>query len=363
MYDIEPIGLASLSSNSMSYEDKVLKWKSWAARETQLRALLGHYILDSIIAQNTGGLTCQRHTANPMPIACDAALFNAATVEEWISIAITSPSDQHSFQQYLNELFATAPSLSTCKPSLTQLNSMVVLEALNSLVVEANEIIQSVVGLPSKSSISEALARFYTHTVDSCTATTGEKLGTRLRWHMVSLECSSASSQLCRQLCALYGVDQKLLSHRRFDSAFELRRWSRSDEAKSALWHATAIVDILPQIPLGCITSINIPSTIFAAAIVYCGFLAAACSITGNGATLDAGACMTVVWDRHDLDNQVTGNNHQLGQFRVNRPLKKRNLYYDSKGLSDTLHSLSQTWGIAGAMHEMIEQLLAEIRS
>lgn len=65
--------------------EKLHRWRLWAAREIQLRVVLGHYVLDGQISQFSGDPTCARHTANPLGLPSSDCAFEANTVDEWIT--------------------------------------------------------------------------------------------------------------------------------------------------------------------------------------------------------------------------------------------------------------------------------------
>ncbi len=56
MYDLGRIEVPEIPLEQDSTEKKLQAWRSWAARETQLRILLGLCVIDGVVSQFSGNL-------------------------------------------------------------------------------------------------------------------------------------------------------------------------------------------------------------------------------------------------------------------------------------------------------------------
>ena len=264
LYDVDQ-NIINVPALNAAPEEKMRAWRLWAARETQLRALLGHYILDGLIAQNAGSPTCQRHASNSLPLACNDALYEAGTADDWIVRMETSRDCPLTFRDYFNQLFSdsTVPQSWDFDPSV--FSDRVILEGLNSLVLERNDSPLETVGIPSKHAISGALGCFFGLMSSKKTLRTNEHLEALLRWHFISLDAATDCGLLCRTMCNTHQVSQTILGARRPASTFQLATWARTTSARRALLHAIAIEDTLQQLS-------NKPSKCSTCPVIYlCG--------------------------------------------------------------------------------------------
>lgn len=342
------------------------EWKKWAARESQLRALLGHYILDSQIAHYTGGPTCQRHASNYLRPPCDNVVFEADTVVEWSSRMRAVPARPTTFAELFNALFTSQFYDDYLRTSVSPLTAAVLLEGLKSFVLECNVAKGRVVGIPDKPQTLSALGNLHLCIMASNQMSPVDRCNARLRWHAVSLDADADSIILCQQMCVDFNIAQNIFGgkHRKSQSFVILKNWVSTSEAKRALLHAIAIWDTLQDLPLGRLHAIHIPASIFSAAIVYCAYCIVGVPVVQiptvinwqyvmGGAGLDIDAAM-----RLGEDVQVTQYfTNQLDPSRF-RGGETRNLLYDLNSFPRYLKSLSRPWGIAANMAEILEQLI-----
>ena len=358
LYDIDQ-NVINVPALNAAPEEKLRAWKLWAARETQLRALLGHYILDGLIAQNAGSPTCQRHASNPLPLASNDTLYQAGTADDWIVQMETSRACTLTFRDYFNQLFSDSavPQSWTSDPSV--FSDRVILEGLNSLVLERNDSPLETVGIPSKHAISRALGCFFGLMSSKEALRTNEHLEALLRWHFISLDAATDCGLLCRTMCETHQVSQTILGARRPASTFHLATWARTPGARRALLHAIAIEDTLQQLPIGRANALHVPSSIFAAAMIYCGFLLAGISSTATPSVLD----WTKLMVTDALGDSTANVDAEMQAFLEGNASphgsKIRNLFYDAKRLSTMLQNFSRPWGVSTAMQQVLEQLLA----
>ncbi|KAL6408732.1 C2H2 type zinc finger domain protein [Ilyonectria robusta] len=287
MYEIDSSISLDPPNTPTTPEDKLHTWKRWAARETQLRALLGHYILDGLIAHYAGGTTSQRHAHNPLPPACAETLFEASNFDDWFSRMQTPIRKLPPFREYFNCLFSQSVLAQSFGFQPLSLSGLVVLEGLNSLVLERNNSSLVTVGIPSRLMIAGAVGSFHEHIITCASSSASEKLEVLLRWHTICLDAATDSAILCRSLCDKYGIEQRIFGGDRPIPNFQPTLWAKSPDARQALLHDIAIGDTLQLLPIGRSHPFHVPSAIFAAAVTCCGFLLAGISIMAIPCQID----------------------------------------------------------------------------
>ncbi len=353
------------TGTELSHEEATDKWKRWAARETQLRALLGHYVLDSQIAHYTSGPTCQRHTSNHLRLPCDNAIFEAPTVEEWISHAKDTAPQSTTFADLFNVLFSSGAHDYHLNANIPSLTANVVLEGLKSLILESNDGIGRVLGVPGKQEIFDALAQFHQCLVESGQMSAIERCNTLLRWHAISLDAATDSTMLCQQMCTDFNIKQNLFSWKKQNSKrfINLKLWNETPAARRTLLHAVAIWDTLQDLPLGRQHSIHVPASIFSAAMIFCAYCMCGVPVVQIPAVKSWRYVMmtdvsTANAPLSDADVQVRQYfSKQLDPSSL-RSGSTRNLLYDLNSLPGHLRSLSRPWGISTTMAEILEQLI-----
>jgi hypothetical protein len=364
MYEDEGV---SPQNSDLNVTKEILteNWRRWAAHETQLRALLGHYILDSQITYYNGGPSGQRHTSNSLRTPCDNVVFEASTVGEWLSAKKNAPVRSTTFAELFNILFSPEVVCEYLKSQLSSLAANVLLEGLKSLMMESDEVKGRVVGVPTKYEISDALARLHQCIEASRQMSTLDHGNVLLRWHSVCLEAATDSVALCCQMCTDFNIEQKVfgLTNYKKRKFINLKEWTGTIGARRALLHAIAIWDILQDLPLGRLQLINVPASIFTAAMIYCAYCIAGVSIVQAPAVKNWQVVTAA-------DPESSANGAVSADFEVANFLTKqhdalrlpgtpvRNLLYDLNSLPMYLRNLSKPWGVAATMAEMLEQLV-----
>lgn len=343
MYEIDSSISLDPPNTPTAPEDKLHTWKRWAARETQLRALLGHYILDGLIAHYAGGTTSQRHAHNPLPPACAETVFEASNFDDWFSRMQTPTRKLPPFREYFNCFFSQSVLAQSFSFKPMPLSGLAVLEGLNSLVLERNNSPLVTVGIPSRLMIARALGSFHEHIITCTSSSANEKLEVLLRWHTICLDAATDSAILCRSLCDKYGIEQRIFGGDRPIPNFQPTLWAKSPNARQALLHAIAIGDTLQLLPIGRSHAFHVPSAIFAAAVTCCGFLLAGISSIAIPCQIDWQRMMSLDLANDSLlDEEVEG---QLRAFLSQAPLrshKLHNLSSCAKLLLSTLRSFSR---------------------
>ena len=351
-----------------------LKWNEWAASETRLRALLGHYILDGQISQNTGFPPCERHAANPLRLPSADAIFNAQTARLWSREVESAPSPKNNnFASLFPDLFSRQDRrFSTIQVS--PLAARVLLEAMKCLVSEAGMGSQNIVGAVSKMDISYAMAQLYHQIAYSEDIRAAGKADALMRWHLIAIDIVADSNQILRSLCLSDGTRQKL-----FDagcqggSVIDLRAWCGGSAARRALLHSMAIHAALQNLPISQLRSIHVPGSIFAASAVYYGFISAGYVQLPVPDIPDWKALMLVVSSespggaaRLPRSERVFPDLLQyLDVSGATADLKdlswpSRNLLYDFYSLSNHLKNLaSGPWGISKHMVSIVDEWIA----
>ncbi|PCG91812.1 Transcription factor [Penicillium occitanis (nom. inval.)] len=272
MYNWFSFPLEDIPTNDAPKEEKMCRWKTWAAKETQRRAILGHYILDGLIAQSSGSAPSTRHVINSIGTACREATFSAQTVEEWIvemqsSVAVEQP---------ISSIYASllSPEYISSPIPLSEFSISVVLEGLQSLVSDLHEATPPAIGITSQREIIYALINLYEGNI----VTVGlrpapECLPLLLRWHTISLELNAPSTALFQSICSTHKSlklsSQGPMNNHIQQKPIDLHRWSKSAAGMRALLHAIAIKQLLCDIPPSRALAPHIPNAIFASAIIF----------------------------------------------------------------------------------------------
>ena len=364
MYEDEEVP-ELLAGVDVAHEAATEKWRKWAARESQLRALLGHYVLDGQIAHYTGGPTCQRHASNHLRLPCDNIVFDAPTVEEWILRIRAVPVRSTTFADLFNVLFASQFDEHYLSTSVSSLTAAVLLEGLKSFVLDRNVAKGRVVGVPDKQETLDALANLHQYIMASKQMSPFDRCNAQLRWHAVSLDADADSIMLCRQMCVDFNIEQNVFGGKndRSQSVINSKDWVSTSEAKRALLHAVAIWDTLQDLPLGRPHAIHVPASIFSAAIIYCAYCIAGVPVVQIPVV---NSWRYVMETAPDTDTALrSGADAQVRQYFTKQldPSRfrgggTRNLLYDVNSLPGYLKSLSRPWGIAATMAEILEQLI-----
>ncbi|KAK6076840.1 hypothetical protein SCUP234_06909 [Seiridium cupressi] len=343
-------------------EGLVRSWKTWVSRELQLRALLGHYILDGQLSFLSGQPTSVLHTTNPLLLSSNQRLFDSQTVEDWYTEMKAFPQNHTSFRDIYGTVFesqALDPALGGSPHAWnfnTQIDVRVVLECIHALVRETQDplYVQPAWRPPTPSDVGCALLQVRHHLEAGWSHNSVERLGLLMRWHLVGLASVSKSMAIITDLCRQYQIQQSLF---RIDYAQEARpSWSEwvdnSADAKRALLHAAAIQDIATQLPLSHINSMWTPIPIFAAATIYALFCLNGISTVALPPTVDWSVVLGVT------DSGAGSNSYEdkgrsktqiflASSIRTPSPTigQAKNLRYDLSYLQTIIHALSVQWG------------------
>ncbi|RFU27123.1 hypothetical protein B7463_g9215, partial [Scytalidium lignicola] len=286
MFDSEPYSLDHLPSLNDPEATKDYQWRVWAAKQIQLRALLGHYTVDGLMGRMFGRPTSIRHAANRLGLPCSDALFEANSADEWLTVMNSEKSSPNktsitSFRAIFHSLFQPTDYSGIPTPlettAFTALSLRVVLEGLQTFVSDSSDDdLGPAVGVPPIFEIRRALVKMHHIISLSQHLFSAEKLELLLRWHGICLDICVDSSILCKNVCSRYGIAQYIWAGSGGEGELEMTkneldliRWAATDNARRALLHAIAIQEMIEQLPRGRAHVTHIPTSLFAAATVY----------------------------------------------------------------------------------------------
>ncbi|KAL4988245.1 hypothetical protein BDW68DRAFT_99097 [Aspergillus falconensis] len=366
MLDSEPFSIEDVPFPNTPSSEKDHKWRIWAAREIQQRALLAYYILDGLVAQMSGDGASTRHVANPLTLPSSEAAFDANTADEWLTHMRSQKAEQPSFRLIFRSLFPPTSSFRALDYQLSAFSLRVILEGLQSLVSDSDEYDLAAVGVPGRSDVRRALAQVHETITMSIHLSAPERLEVLLRWHTICLDTMINSTVLCRHVCSRYDIPQQVSGgSRTLRPGFDMLNWVNTEDARRALLHAIAIQDIIEQLPRGRAHVIHMPSSLFAAATVYVVFALAGIA--------NIHLPRTIVWQdallsHADLNlgcetafRPSTGSDTSrfVAEGRTDSPpgvAAVRNLLYEMNSMQKLFRCLISQWGIAHDMEEIVNQ-------
>jgi hypothetical protein len=368
MFDSEPYQMNDLPALNASEAETEHQWRVWVAREIQQRALLGHYVLDGLIARMSGRPTSVRHAANQLSLPSSEAPFEASTAHEWRSRLDSQQPIISSFRSIFRSLFFNAGHPRSADYTFSAFSLRVVLEGLQSLISDCDDN-DATVGVPTKSEVRAALGQIYECIVDSVHLFSEDKLEIFLRWHTICLDACVDSSMLCKYICSRYGIAQHVWGGAEgVRDGLDLIRWASTKDARRALLHAIAIQEMVEQLPRGRAHVIHIPSCLFAAATVYTVFSLAGLtqvnlpSIVDWKEVLSRGNDPCVILA--ELSNPTVSSDTKRyisGEYpsMLGIPGATRNLLYELNSMQKLFRCLSSQWGISYDMEAIMDQWIA----
>lgn len=344
-------------ANSSSEEQQLMIWRKWAAEEVQLRALLGHYIIDSQLTYFTGAPTCQRHTSNALRFPSSDRLFMADTLQVWTEIMREEQPPNITFREYFVELFESSASVSLQSSHISFLPLQVILEGLQSLVADFNCVGSQVVGSPRVEAVEAVLYSIHDPIERMPHVTTGEKLQLLLRWHTICIDEAICFNHLCQSLCSNLDVQQSIFGNAKNDlRKIDFPAWTRTRAARKALLHAFEIRSILSELPVRAMHAIHIPTTLFAAAIVCIAFVV-------GGLTKIS---LPKATDWSSLGRQNDSSPNEVSEVEVYLSSSgdgtatksiSRNILYDVNSFLLLIKQLRRPWAICSDIGSILQQL------
>ena len=352
---------------SIEHQDSFQEWRFWLARETQLRILLVHFIIDGVSAQMSGQPAGFRSTLDALMLPCSDGLFEAETAEEWLAKREPEQSEITSFRDLFSALMPSMGIYNPFPQTLSAFSVSVALAELQSRVFECGEDPAIAFGFAGKSDIMRALFQLYDHCLKAPHITEHQRLDLLLRWHTICLDLIFGTSVLSGALCHYHNIEQHVVDAAVIEPS-ELLHWPSTKEGRTALLHAIAIHDTAAQIRKDRAYAIHVPSSLFAAAAVY-----SVCAMTGFSAidvpeTIDWQDVLFTEVDPSIILGELarpstsTGAREFIHGGSLSSPGTTRYLHKDIKTLRATLQDVSGQWGIAGEMGQIVEAWNASVR-
>lgn len=350
-------------------ETKISAWRSWAARETQLRALLGLCIIDGVVSQFSGNFVNTWAATNSLPLAADDEVFEATDVVEWLA-AMTRRTNLHGpnttrFYDVYHSLLVDGSQADLVRNLSGLLNIKILLEILASLAADFERVTPGPTGLRCKVGATKALGKLRQIISQSTTLSTVNKTIGLLRWHGVCLNLVGSTARGARRMCHYYGITQHIFGgkKRQEPGPVNPERWAQGLLARKSLLHAIEIHKIASEIPLGIMHDTSLPGALFAAATTYASFALPGLTKVFVPSAID--------WDTvilSGLDNEpLPPETSALAKTRestlrfldsgIDAPSAEwtaRNLFYKLSSIRMLLHSLSQHWGVTQEMEEVV---------
>ncbi|KAL1861039.1 hypothetical protein Plec18170_001554 [Paecilomyces lecythidis] len=365
MYSVESFKADEVPSIMDPEDEKWNKWRAWAASETQRRAILGHYILDGLIAQASGSPASARHVINSIGSTYSDAAFSAKSVNKWI-LEMQRSSDVNipmsaTFVAVLSSNYLSAPL------KLPKFTISVILEGLQSLVSDIHEVNTPVVGTVSSREVISGLINLHDGNLSSSESSAADdRFQLLLRWHSICLELATSSDHLYRAICTTYDLPEitGCISNNHDLSRIDFRHWGKSSAGLRALMHAMAIRRLLGEVPLACAHAPHLPFAIFSSAIIISGMcLAQNCIME-----IPQGFTWREAWApvlNGEMSLSPTSSNATFTEDdslesllgKSSGPLVKVNLPSEINFLQLSLKTIISRWTLSSLMDEIIGHL------
>jgi hypothetical protein len=370
LYDIGRTENPAIPRANDAMETKVRAWKTWAARETQLRTLLGLCIIDGVVSQFSGNFVNTWAATNSLPLAADDEAFAATTANDWIDVMTrrTNLRDINitRFYDVYHSLLVDGSHAGLVGNISGLLNIKILLEILASLAADFEKVTPGPTGLRCKVGATKALGALRQILSRSTTLSTVDKTIGLLRWHAVCLNLVSSTARGARRMCHYYGITQHIFGgkKRQEPGPVNPQRWAQGLLARKSVLHAIEIHKIATEIPLGTMHDTCLPGALFAAATTYASF-----ALPGLTKVFVPGS---IDWDSVILSGLDDASNISSIPTTSEEPTQStlrflessvdpipadwtaRNLFYELSSIRMLLHSLSQHWGVTQEMEEVV---------
>ncbi|KAI9148221.1 putative transporter [Paramyrothecium foliicola] len=368
MYDVDPhqVPIPALGD---PIETKMYAWKTWAARETQLRTLLGLCVIDGIVSQFSGNPVNTWSETHSLPLSADENAFGAETVDKWIRVmrATREGSARKAsvrFYDLRHSLFSNDTDVHHAFFIPRLFDIKILLEVLAAQTTDFERTDRGPAGTQRKLGAMRALVVLRQHLARDTTLTPADRSIALLRWHAVCLDLVVSTAQGARRMCSHYDIPQHIFGGRK---RLEPRKidpegWTRALSARKCLLHALEIQKYAFQVPLGVIHDTCLPGSLFAAATTYSSFVLPGITKILVPATVDWEIIILhglghVVETVASTPSESTGDTLRFLQS-VGDPeaggWEARNLLYELSSIRILLHSLSQHWGVTQEMEEVV---------
>lgn len=335
------------------------QWRVWAAKETTLRALLGHYILDGQISEYSGRPTSQRHTTHSLPLPSSDSSFEASNAMQWSRDDKPAPDQSAPLMRQFCALFSNHTHVRHLGVSLSSFNASILVEGLKSLTARYPAGLTPV-GVPSHDDLARARSRLYSCVIQSTKMSQVAQKTALIRWHAINTDAVLNLGVLCRSICGQFKIEQHIFG-RQAEALTDLEVWKDSPRARLGLLHANSIYHILRDMPLTRLRTMHVPVAIFGAGLIYCAFMLAGVKSIILPSDLHWESVILI-----ELDKEMKCSDDDLDttarQF-LHDPLvhtgANMHLLYETTFFCNTLKSLEQPWGVSASMHAVLQQMLS----
>lgn len=358
--------MSDLPSLDVSEGEKDRSWRIWAAKEIQQRALLGHYLLDGLIARMTGETPSVRHAANQLSLPSTEAAFEARTANEWLTHLRSQDTVQCSFRTIIRSLFSPVDQNQMLRYNLSAFSLRVILEGLQSLVSDCDSEDVPMMGVPAKSELRGALAQIHESITISPSLSTSERLETLLRWHTICLDACRDSSLLCRSVCTRYGIHQSVCAGPDPPKPeADLMSWVYTPNGRQALLHAIAIQEIVEALPRGRAHVIHIPSSLFSCSTIYCVFSLGGLTTVNVPDVVHWQTALSSKYEGREIPGQPDSiaqaetKRYMRGEYGMGAMGATKNLLYELNSMQKLFRCLCSQWGVAFDMEDVLDQWIA----
>jgi hypothetical protein len=368
--------IAPLPSPDDTAEFVYEAWRGWVARESQLRSLLGMYILDGVISQYSGNPTFAQHMANPLPMPSGELAFSAITSSEWLERQLHLDTHQNSlrFCDVFRAMFYPEENVNDIvPPDLTFLAIKVILEGLKSLVAESTRIEPHPVGVPSPEEVNLVLDRIRQYIIVHPQLILLERRTAMLRWHAICLDTWKVAARGARRLCFSHGITQHIFGGcERYETDIDPQRHIDKEDARRTLLHAREIQRIASQLPIGLAHDPHVPGAVFAAATTYAAFALAGKSRILFPITVDWNVAVVSFNSHTNVHGDEQGNftsgldpttafiRGTLGAVSPSNNAVMVDISYEMNTIRLLLRGLSSQWGVCAEMEEVVDAWISK---
>ncbi|KAF2017896.1 hypothetical protein BU24DRAFT_449471 [Aaosphaeria arxii CBS 175.79] len=349
-------------------EIKMNAWRLWAARETQLRTLLGLCIIDGIVSQFSGNLVNTWRATNSLPLSAEDDVFVADTVDKWIHAMNMHVEKGNTFSLerfhnlcYQLEMDCDQVGRLYCKSGL--LNVKILLELIGSLATDTERAIRGSAGGKCRLGAIRALGALRRHLIQCCDLSAADKAIGLIRWHAVCLDLVVNTARGARRMCHFYNITQHIFGGKKRQESKRInpQAWAQGLPARKCLLHALEIHKIASEVPLGVIHDTCLPGALFAAATTYSSFALPGVTKVHVPASIDWETLILYGLDEAPIQPpSMTTEVQDTIEFLESSITAQasnwtpRNLLYELNSTRILLHSLSQHWGVTEEMEEVI---------
>lgn len=251
--------------NQPGTQDLDHKWRLWAKREVMIRVTLGLYIHDAELANLFQHEPCLRRIGKTATSASSNRVFMARKPDTWYARYTLERESDHAEmgnRVLSGDLSSRSESLNSL--TLNCWTSYARLQSISATILE--ERLAEQLDERRRENFVEQLMHFYKCALSTPPSGTNDRddLGVYILWHSCFISLFADHDLLQR----VVGRDGPCASE---TDKVEVRRWANSTDAKRCIAHISLLHKRLENMSVGFEPAIQVPRTVFVAAIVwYC---------------------------------------------------------------------------------------------